>query len=193
MRELLSTVPNQITAVRLALIPVLWVLAWLQMPLYVALGIIVALVSDVLDGVIARRLNQASEAGSRFDSLADNLLLPSSAIWLYILRPEVFREHPWLMSSALGLYALAILVGLVKFRRFANLHLYSSRIASVPLYIFLIHALLAQHYQPLLLYIGMGMFIVSSTERLLLLLSSADVTPHMGSVLLAWRARSRDR
>ncbi len=194
VRDLLRTLPNQITAARLVLIPVLWVLAWLRMPKYVAAGILAALISDVLDGVLARRLDQVSEAGSKFDSVADNILLPSSVVWLYLLRPEVFVEHPWTMAAAVALYVSALFVGLAKFGRFANLHLYSSRIASVPLYAFMVHSLLAEHYDPILLYIALGLFIISSTERLLLLLTSSTVTEHMGSILLIRRARkNRDQ
>jgi len=191
MRELLRTVPNQITAARLVLILILWVLAWKQKPLYVAIGILAALISDVLDGVMARRLHQVSAAGSKFDSLADNILLPSCVVWLYMLRPQVFLDHPVLMGSAVALYAAAMLVGLVRFKRFANLHLYSSKIASVPLYIFMMHTLIVERYTPVLLYTAAGLFIVSSIERLLILCTSTDVTENIGSVLLIWRRRSK--
>jgi phosphatidylserine synthase len=91
VRHAVSTFPNQLTAARLLLIVVMWVLTWLRLPFYVAIGILAALITDVLDGVIARRLNQASEFGSKFDSLVDNILLPSSLVWLWFAGRDIYR------------------------------------------------------------------------------------------------------
>jgi phosphatidylglycerophosphate synthase len=102
MREYLKTIPNRITAARLVLIPVLWLFAWLRLPVYLGIGVFASFVSDVLDGYAARRLGQVSELGSTLDSLADNILIPSAVIWLWMFRPEVFREHPTLLLGAHG-------------------------------------------------------------------------------------------
>jgi CDP-diacylglycerol--glycerol-3-phosphate 3-phosphatidyltransferase len=127
MRQVMNTLPNQLTGLRLLLIPILWALALLRLEAYVGIGLVVAFLTDALDGPIARRLNLTSDFGSKLDSLADNLLTPSAAIWLLLLRPEVFRDHPGLWLVALAIYASSLLVGWLKFRRFANLHLYSSK------------------------------------------------------------------
>lgn len=187
LRELLESVPNRITAARLALIPVLWVLAWLRLPVLVGLGVFASFVTDVLDGYIARRLGQVSESGSRLDSLADNILIPSAVLWLWMLRPEVFRDHPVLMVVALSLYISAMLVGLVKFKRFGNLHLYSSKAAAIPMYLFFSQALIFAPYSPLLLYLAVGLNIISDSESILLLLFSSRVDEHMGSALFLLR------
>src|SRR5215218_108248 len=74
LRRQLSTVPNQLTALRLAMLPVLWVLALLGRPVWLGIGVMVASVTDMLDGWLSRRWNQTSEFGSRLDSIADHLL-----------------------------------------------------------------------------------------------------------------------
>ena len=95
------------------------------------------------------------------------------------------------MGATLAIYVAAMLVGLAKFKRFANVHSYSSRIASVPLYAFMARTLIAEHYAPILLCFAVGLFTVSSTERLPLLLTSTEATDPVGSALLVWRARGR--
>jgi CDP-diacylglycerol--glycerol-3-phosphate 3-phosphatidyltransferase len=76
----LGQLPNQLTAIRLALVPLLWILALTEHTFYLGLGVALACLTDALDGIVARKLNLVSDFGARFDSLADNLLArrPSS-------------------------------------------------------------------------------------------------------------------
>jgi len=184
MREYLKTIPNLLTALRLLLLPVLWGLALLKWPVPLAIGMIISFLTDTLDGFIARRFNVTSAFGSKFDSLADNLLIPSTMIWLVILRPEVFTDHPILCAVAAVTYGSSLLVGWIKFRRFANLHLYSKKTAGVLSYAFIVHALLAGQYNAWLFYTAISLFILASVEGLILQLTHAQVDEHMGSLVL---------
>ena len=184
MREYLKTIPNLLTALRLLLLPVLWGLALLKWPVPLAIGMIISFLTDTLDGFIARRFNVTSAFGSKFDSLADNLLIPSTVIWLVILRPEVLTDHPILCAVAVATYGSSLLVGWIKFRRFANLHLYSKKTAGVLSYAFIVHALLASQYNAWLFYIAISLFILASVEGLILQLTHAQVDEHMGSLVL---------
>ncbi len=189
MRNLLKTVPNQLTAARLILIPVMWLLAWLKLPVVIGIGTFACFVTDVLDGYIARRLHQVSELGGKFDSLTDNLLLPSALVWMWLFRPEIYTENTLVCALAISLYFASLLLGAVKFRRFANLHLYSSKAASVVMYLFISHALVVDHYSRVLFTIAAAMFLVSSSETFLLQLVCSQVDEHMGSLLLVWQRR----
>ena len=53
---------------------------------YIALGIfILAVISDTIDGYLARRTKQKSKAGQVLDPLADKMLLMSAFICLYLI------------------------------------------------------------------------------------------------------------
>ena len=67
-------IANILTGTRIAtLVPLFWLLS--QGPSWLALGIfLLAGVTDILDGYLARKLNQASKFGAFFDLLADRLL-----------------------------------------------------------------------------------------------------------------------
>ena len=70
-----KTTANKITMFRIALIPVFLVLAYTG-HLYTALAIyIIACLSDVADGYIARHCNQVSDFGKFVDPLADKMLV----------------------------------------------------------------------------------------------------------------------
>jgi cardiolipin synthase (CMP-forming) len=69
------TVPNVITAVRLALLPVFLWLLFVQENRAAAAALLALLgVTDFLDGYVARHFNQVSELGKVLDPVADRLL-----------------------------------------------------------------------------------------------------------------------
>jgi cardiolipin synthase (CMP-forming) len=190
MRERLNTLPNQLTASRLALLPVLWALALLNKPFLVGAGLILSFITDVLDGYLARRLGQVSDLGSKFDSLVDNLLIPSALVWIWLLRPEVYRDNWVIGLSAIAAYFTSLLVGIVKFRRFANLHLQSKRLGSVLMYLFAAHTLVVDHYNVILFYLALTAFLFSSLEGLAIQLLRSHVDEHMVSILTVFRRGS---
>ncbi len=77
----LYTIPNLISALRLAGVGVFW---WLLFgkddPVAAGLLILVIGWTDWLDGVLARKLNQVSEIGKFLDPLADRLAIAAALI-----------------------------------------------------------------------------------------------------------------
>lgn len=186
VREL-RLLPNQLTAGRLLLVPILWTAALLGHGRLVGIGVALSFLLDWADGFAARRLKLHSAFGSKFDSIADGLVAPSAVVWLLLLQPTALLDHRAIVLTWVVLKYASLGVGLVKFRRFANLHLQSSRIASVFQYAFVVDALAAPPYEPVLLYAAATLGIVSSLETLVLQLTRSDVNEHVGSILLAAR------
>jgi phosphatidylglycerophosphate synthase len=183
-------VADALSGLRLLLLPALWLAALLGNGRLVGIGLVVAGATDFLDGYLARRLGQASAAGAWLDSIADNLLLLSAMVWIELLHPEIARENPVLIAATFALYLASIGVGLVKFRRLGNLHLYSSKAAGGFLYTFAVLTLLTGGYEPLLLTLAAVAFMVSSAETLVAQLVFAAVDESMGSVLLVRKRRA---
>lgn len=69
------TVPNVISAIRLALVPVFAVLIFTERDAAALVVLVVAGASDWFDGVIARRFNQTSRLGQLLDPAADRLYI----------------------------------------------------------------------------------------------------------------------
>ena len=75
------TTANKITLVRIVLIPVFLVLAYLGHTWW-ALGVyIVACISDTVDGYIARRYKQVTDFGKFIDPLADKMLVLAAMVY----------------------------------------------------------------------------------------------------------------
>jgi phosphatidylglycerophosphate synthase len=142
LKALVETIPNRITLVRIALIPILWTLFFLRMPLFIGIGLIVAYVTDKLDGFLARLLNQKSKLGDQLDSFADHLLFPSIVFWLVILRPAVYRNNRILGLVTLCAYMITIAIGLIRSGRFGGVHLLFAKLLGLVGYAFAVVTLL---------------------------------------------------
>jgi len=118
------TIPNAISAARLAGVPVfLWLVLGPQTATadYWAVALlIVAGLSDWLDGKIARALNQGSRLGEVLDPAADRLYIAATLIALAV------REIiPWWLVAILALRELVVGVALFVLKRragFGTLH-----------------------------------------------------------------------
>ena len=96
----MNTTANKITILRVILIPVFLVLAYLDHRIIATLVFIVASLSDLLDGYIARHYNQISNFGKFMDPLADKMLVLSAMCFLvekgqmpgWVVAVILFRE-----------------------------------------------------------------------------------------------------
>jgi phosphatidylglycerophosphate synthase len=185
----MQKLPNLLTATRLGLVVALWGFALAGNACAVGFGLALAFVSDWADGYAARRLDAVTPFGSRFDSIVDGLVGPSAFVWLLLLEPDVVRDHLVLAVTWVAVTYASLVVGLVRHRRFANLHLRSAKVACVAQYAFLVDVFLAASYSPALLYVGAGLGIVASAEALLLQLAFDDVDAEERSLTNAFRRR----
>ncbi len=76
------TVPNQITLLRLGFLPCFLILIIYEHYGWALAVLVVAGLSDGIDGLLARRLDQKSALGAYLDPIADKLLLSSSFVIL---------------------------------------------------------------------------------------------------------------
>lgn len=78
------TIPNIISLVRLAAIPVFLWLVWRGEDLAGLLVLIAAVSTDFVDGLVARKLGQISRLGQILDPLADRLFIAAVVVALAI-------------------------------------------------------------------------------------------------------------
>ena len=93
------TLANQLTLLRMLLIPALVILVVYGMNGWALLVFVTAGVTDALDGVLARWWSQRTTLGAFLDPMADKLLLTSTFIVLTIPALELPNHLPvWLLS-----------------------------------------------------------------------------------------------
>jgi len=181
-----SSVPNLLSGFRLLLAVVLWIPAMLDLPLWVGVGLVAAGLTDMLDGFLARRWAAATEYGSRLDSAADMVLVVCAAFWVILVEPSVFFDNKLLVLSWMLIGTASLAVGLIKFRRIPDLHLYMTKASSAAGYVFII-CMFVVGYSAALFYIASALLIISTLESLLLQLLTHKPDEHVRSILYAYR------
>jgi cardiolipin synthase (CMP-forming) len=95
MASRVVTLPNVLTVVRMALIPVFVGALYYQRFGWALTIFLIAGVTDGLDGLFARKFNQGSPLGQILDPIADKLLLVTSFVTLSlpnIMEPEALAQ-----------------------------------------------------------------------------------------------------
>ncbi len=106
-------IPNLLTYQRLVLIPL--ILIYLREHNLLAASLLggAAMLSDILDGVLARRLNESSELGKILDPLTDKI-----AIALFAIYAVLEADFPiWAAGLIIARDMLIIILGIVFSRR----------------------------------------------------------------------------
>ena len=84
------TVPNVLTVIRLLLIPPMMLFLLDQNYIMAGLMLLLSALSDMLDGLTARKLNQITALGKILDPIADKLTLIAVVACVNILYPDIF-------------------------------------------------------------------------------------------------------
>ncbi len=119
MSSRILTIPNLLTFLRMALIPPFAVALYYGEFFLALVTFFFAGISDMLDGVIARKFNQQSSLGTILDPIADKLLMTVSyiALALPMAVPNV-KHLPipfWVVASVIGRDILIVVVALAIF------------------------------------------------------------------------------
>lgn len=100
-----------------------------------AAGLVAALLSDVFDGVLARRLGVATEQLRVADSWVDGWFVCCIGACIWLTHRETVLAFGWLVAAFLFTDWLALGFDWLKFRRVASYHAYSGKLAGLLLFL----------------------------------------------------------
>jgi CDP-diacylglycerol--glycerol-3-phosphate 3-phosphatidyltransferase len=107
--------------------------------------IIMALLSDIFDGVLARRWKCDTAAVRTFDSMADIVFYVGCAIALWMRHPTVVRALAAPVAMVLGLELLCLAIPLIKFGKLPSYHSWLAKSWGLVLASALVAAFVTKH------------------------------------------------
>ena len=165
----LGYIPSILVGIRFTIAPLL-VLDALdgETSLWFIVGYIIAVLSDIFDGIIARRLGVSTVQLRQADSWADICLYLCIAMSTCFVHPEAIADFK--ISLLLGIAAQLSLfaISLIKFGKFPSFHTYTAKIWGITLLVATI-GLFGFNYAPTL-WLPIVLCIVNSLEEIMMTL-----------------------
>ena len=128
-------IPLALTTLRALLAPVVVLLAltW-PVPWAFAVCLVVAFLSDLFDGIIARRLGVATPGLRRLDSIADSIFYVAALFAAWHLHRSALRDHVAGLGILAALELARYAFDLRKFGKEASYHMWSSKLWGLALF-----------------------------------------------------------
>ncbi len=129
--NIVLNLPNVISALRVAMFPLLMWMVYQRNP-HAFLGILAfSLLTDVLDGYLARKLNQVTALGTQLDSWADFATYGAMLIALVVIWSDIYHQVSLFIMLGLSFWLFSSLVCLARFRCFPTYHTYAAKLVAV--------------------------------------------------------------
>lgn len=187
----LLTAPNLVSLLRLLMAPLALFFAITQRPDWFLVAIAFSIFTDLLDGFLARILDQVTPLGSRLDSWGDFSIYATMAISAVLLWPQRVIEFQIACVMIVLSFTVPTLIGLIKFRGLTSYHTWSVKFAVGATVIG--YFLLFTDTLPWPFYIASVLCAVAAVEETLITLLLKDNTPDVRSVFHAIRLAKRQR
>ena len=182
MNSTTFSIANLLSFLRLSLVPALVWLALKADADWFLVVLAVSLVSDILDGYLARKLNQVSDFGAKLDSWGDSLTYAGMIFGLYQIWPAIFTEQKAYLLSATLSFIIPLMFALMKFGEYPSYHTWGAKVAAVliaPAYYMLILIDADTWFRMVILF-----YLLVAAEEILITLILKSPATNVGS---AWR------
>ncbi len=185
----LKRAPSLISFSRILLVGVLWGLA-LRLPqenVLFAAVFLLCVATDAVDGYVARRWKLESALGAKLDNIADTLVYLSLVSWISLLIPGLLHDNLVLIGITLAIYLADLALQYLRHGKRVPLHLLSGKLASVLLFLFILHSLVFD-VNPFLKWLTFGVIFFCLFEEIYLLATRRDLDE---TVISAFMKRRR--
>jgi phosphatidylglycerophosphate synthase len=128
MKKICLLIPSILVGMRFALAPLLVFDALdHKTSFWFIIGYVVAVLSDIFDGIIARRLKVSTAKLRQADSWADICLYLCVAISTWLVYPQVIIDFRVPLLSAIAIQLILFTISLIKFQKFPSFHTYTAK------------------------------------------------------------------
>ncbi len=186
--ENILNVPNLISLYRLLVFPVILFMAVTNRESWFVILLSISLVSDALDGFIARHFKLQTNFGAALDNLADIFTYAMALLGIFVFRWTEIEPHATVLYLFLTLFILSYIVAFLRFGKIPGLHLYSAVSAGYVQSIFFF-ILFVFGFYTWMFYVAVCWGIIAYTEKIFVLFWLDDIK--IGVKGLYWLIKSK--
>ncbi|MBP6507335.1 MAG: CDP-alcohol phosphatidyltransferase family protein [Opitutaceae bacterium] len=186
-----SPLPNWLSTLRIVLAPAALTAALAgSKPWFIGL-LAAGLLTDAIDGIIARHLKAETDFGRKLDSAADYVTMLIGIAGIALLWPDIMkRELPWVIA-ALGAFFAVIVYGFLRLGRAPCYHTWAAKVFAVACALSIVPLLAEWAAWPF--HAAISLQILGGVEEMVIVLLLPEHRGEMPTVWHAWRQRRRAR
>ncbi|WP_426279100.1 CDP-alcohol phosphatidyltransferase family protein [Chryseobacterium sp. S-02] len=188
----MKTVPYVLIALRFILAPIILLLAYFQgeESRFLLLTLMYfGLLTDIFDGIVARKVGVSSEKLRRLDSQTDLIFWLSLGFASYILNPELIKNEWKGVILTLIMEALCYLISIWKFGKETCTHAFLSKMWGLSLLITFTY-LIGFQQAGWAFYLTVGLGFIAHIDVILIILFLPKWQYDVPSSYYAWRIRN---
>jgi len=186
-------VVNAITLYRIVTVPVLlWLLFTGKYELF-KWGIAFSFFTDLIDGFLARRFGVTSIAGTKLDSIGDDLTVAVALTGLIVLFPGFIQTHLTILIILAAVFLLQLGYALYRYGRMSNFHTWLAKTAALLQGSFLILTFFTGVPSSLFFYFAATTTLLELLEEILLVHLLPEWKVNVHSVLHVIKEKGRNR
>lgn len=165
----LTNIPSVLVAFRFTIAPLLLLDALDgRTTIWFLVGYIIAVISDIFDGIIARRLGVSTVKLRQADSWADICLYLCVATSVWLVHPQAIIDFQTPLLLAFSAQVTLFAISLLKFQKFPSFHTVTAKIWGITLLIATV-ALFGFDYTKTL-WLAIALCLINSIEEILMTL-----------------------
>ena len=184
-------IPQGLILFRLLLAPIILGLAYFMgessKPIILVL-MYLGLISDILDGIVARKQNLSSAKLRRMDSQTDMIFWLSIGFATWILYPNLISDNSIAIFTILAMEISVYLISILKFKRETCTHAFLSKLWGITLLI-AFTSLIGFNHAGIPFHVAIIMGLISHIDRILITLILSEWTHDIPSAYHAYMIR----
>jgi cardiolipin synthase len=181
-------VPNLLSLYRLLSFPFVLYFALAGYETVFVVLLVINLITDILDGLIARVFHLETDFGAKLDSYADIGMYICAVVGVLVFKAADFAPHLTSLGIFIVTYILPKVVSYARFREFPAFHLYSNKIGGY-LQGFFFFFLFVTGFNTAFYYVAILWGILSFIEQLLIVILEKE--PLYNAKGLYWVLKDR--
>jgi cardiolipin synthase len=177
----LFSIPNLLSFYRILSFPVVAYFAYMNNERIYFILLLIDLITDILDGFIARRFNLQTEFGARLDALADIGMYILAFLGILIFKANELEPYIFSLILFFTVFVIPKIIAWIRFNRVPSLHLFSSKIGGYIQGLFFL-SLFVFGFSQIFYYIMIISGILSFIEQIIIVLIVKDMKSNMKGV-----------
>ena len=190
-RQQMLQLPNLVSALRILIAPMLFALALLKLETGFLALLLFSAFTDVVDGMLARRLKMITPLGAHLDSIGDFAIYSTMAICAWILWPEITRRELLFYTMILCSFLLPAVVALIRFGRLTGYHTWAVKVAVAAT--FLAYVALYAEIASWPFVLASILCVIAGSEEILITLTLREERTDVRSILSAMEIRRAEK